>query len=554
VLVLGIFSFLTKKENILFRVTPAISIFILGLVNIISAITPTLPGRLSLLRKWIPIEAIQASGWFVLFSGIAMLMLAVFLFRGIKSAWKIAIFLAAVSLFANLAKGIDWEEAIVTTIVLIFLLISRDQYISKKVTPIRKVFWFPSIISFLFVLVFGTFGFYSLDLKHFNIDFTFWESFKETITAFFLMNVDLKPGTTFGKTFLFSIHIMGLLTMILWVYQALKPYISRGSSLREEEVLLAKSLLTKYGNSSLDYFKTYKDKSFWFNADKSSFVSYKTSLDFAFVLENPVAINESVLKTTILDFDKFCENNGLKPVYYRIPEISLDIYKQMDKIFLPIGEEGVIDLKCFSTNGSDKKATRNAVNKLSKSGFLFKAYEPPLKDGFIQQIKAVSDEWLFEMKHKELVFAQGIFDENELKTQPVFTVENPEGRIEAFVNLIPNFSPGEANFDLMRKTNSAPNGTMDFLFVKMFEQMKLMGYSYCNIGLVPMSGIQQPHSIGESSMKLAYEKLKSFSQYRSLYQFKEKFDPSWRMTYLVYDEAFDLIFIPRALKNLMRNK
>jgi phosphatidylglycerol lysyltransferase len=342
--------------------------------------------------------------------------------------------------------------------------------------------------------------------------------------------------------------------MILWVYQALKPYISRGSSLREEEVFVAKSLLTKYGNSSLDYFKTYKDKSFWFNADKSSFVSYKTSLDFAFVLENPVAKDEIILKTTIIDFDKFCENNGLKPVYYRIPEASLEIYKQMDKIFLPIGEEGVIDLNSFSINGSDKKAMRNAINKLSKSGFIFKAYEPPLKDGFIQQIKAVSDEWLNETKHKELVFAQGIFDESELKTQHIFTVENPEGRIEAFVNLIPDHTPGEANFDLMRKSNSAPNGTMDFLFVKMFGQMKIMGYSSCNIGLVPMSGIQQPNSIGESSIKLAYEKLKSFSHYRSLYQFKEKFDPSWRMTYLVYDEAFDLIFIPRALKNLMRNK
>src|SRR5690606_30527239 len=109
------------------------------------------------------------------------------------------------------------------------------------------------------------------------------------VTAGFLLNVDLTPGTSFGKSFLFGLHILGLLNMIFWVYLLLRPYIFKSDLPILKEKQLAKLLVEKYGNSSLDYFKTYVDKQFWFNDDKSGFISFKIAYDFALVLENPVA-------------------------------------------------------------------------------------------------------------------------------------------------------------------------------------------------------------------------------------------------------------------------
>ncbi len=167
-------------------------------------------------------------------------------------------------------------------------------------------------------------------------------------------------------------------------------------------------------------------------------------------------------------------------------------------------------------------------------------------------MKSVSDGWLADMERSELVFSQGLFDEKELKSQVVLSLENAEGKVVGFVNLIPHYIQGEANFDLMRKTEVAPNGTMDFLFVYMFQYLKENGFTRCNMGMVPMSGIDAPRNMQERLIKLAYNRIQAFSHYRSLRDFKDKFDPTWQMMYLAYSAPFDLIYLPSALETVVK--
>ncbi len=551
VLLLGLAALILKKDNLFLRIFPALLLFILGIVNIISAITPALPLRLKALKEIIPLTAIHTSIWLVLFSGLFMLAVAVYLIKGLKNAWIIALILTGISLFAHLTKGIDWEEAIIAFITLCTLLFTQKQYFIKRDASFDKQLWLPAIVSFVTVLIFGMIGFYFIDKNHFGSDFSLWESLQETITAFFLQNIDLNPLTSFSKIFLFSVHILGAFTISFWVFLILKPLIRKKTVPVEESKLLAKQLVLNYGKGSLDYFKTYYDKLFWFNAEKTGFISYKITGNYAIVLENPVAKDNETLEKIIIDFEVYCKINGLRTVYYRIPKSSLEMYIKLQKKSLLIGMEAVVNLASFTIEGSEKKAIRNAVNKLSKAGFIFKVNEPPQKESFLQQLKSVSSEWLLDMEREEMVFSQGLFSVNELKEQTIFTIESNEGKIVGFVNMIPNFIACEANFDLMRKTTDAPNGTMDFLFVKMFEHLKLKEYLSCNLGMVPLSGIDNPKNILEQAMKTAYEKMKIFSQYKNLYNFKEKYDPTWSETYLVFNESFDLTLIPSALKKIM---
>ncbi|MFA5297795.1 MAG: phosphatidylglycerol lysyltransferase domain-containing protein [Lutibacter sp.] len=553
VLLLGLAALIFKKDNLFLRIFPAFLLFILGIVNIISAITPSLPERLKLLSEIIPIAAIHTSIWLVLFSGAFLLAVAVFLIKGLKNAWIIAVILTSISLFGHLTKGIDWEEAIIAFITLCSLLFTHKQYFLKRDASFDKQLWFPAVVSFLTVLIFGTIGFYFIDKNHFGTNFSLWESLEETLTAFFLQNTDLNPYTSFSKIFLFSVHILGALIIAFWLFIFLKPFIRKKIVPAEESKMLAKQLVTNYGKGSLDYFKTYNDKLFWFNTEKTGFVSYKITGNYAIVLENPITKDNDSLEKIIIDFDNYCKINGLRAAYYRVPKSSIEIYENLHKKTLLIGREAVVNLETFTIEGNEKKGIRNAINKLSKSGFLFKINEPPQKESFLQQLKSVSSDWLLDMDRKEMVFSQGLFSVKELKEQTIFTIESNEGKIVGFVNMIPNFMVGEANFDLMRKTTDAPNGTMDFLFVKMFEQLKLNGYLSCNLGMVPLSGIDNPKNILEQAMKTAYEKIKIFSQYKNLYNFKEKYDPTWTETYLVFNEPFDLTFIPSALKKIMED-
>jgi len=67
-----------------------------------------------------------------------------------------------------------------------------------------------------------------------------------------------------------------------------------------------------------------------------------------------------------------------------------------------------------------------------------------------------------------------------------------------------------------------------------------------------MSVLDDPHTFKEKSMKLAYEKIRSFSHYKGLRDYKEKFVTVWTNKYLIYDHDYDLLQIPRALTRVIK--
>jgi len=153
----------------------------------------------------------------------------------------------------------------------------------------------------------------------------------------------------------------------------------------------------------------------------------------------------------VQSFDKFCTENGFVGIYYRIPQQSLNLYLDLGKKSFPIGEEAIVDLTTFTMDGGKMKTTRSAINRLTSEGFDIKVYQPPIKEGLLQKLEMVSNNWLIEMNEKEIAFTQGVFDRTILKGQTIITVEDKEEKVFAFLNLIPDFAPGEATYDLMRK-------------------------------------------------------------------------------------------------------
>ena len=81
---------------------------------------------------------------------------------------------------------------------------------------------------------------------------------------------------------------------------------------------------------------------------------------------------------------------------------------------------------------------------------------------------------------------------------------------------------------------------IDFILVEMFTYLINRGYSYINIGFAPMSGINDPHNFPEQSMRFMYEKFKSFSHYKGLRAYKEKFFPQWHNKFLIYQLNMEL--------------
>ena len=460
VLVLGLIALVWRRDLVVYRVWPAVLLFVLGTINVWSALTPALVDRLRTLRELLPLGAIQLSNGIVLISGILLLLLSYYLLRGYRRAYVAALALALDSLAGHLAKGIDWEEASLAAVTAASLLVTRREYFVSG-----------------------------------------WSTLPVPTPA----SVDR-----------------------------------------------ARQLVRDHGRSSLDYFKTYSDKLLWFDLEGRGFVAYRTALGYAVVLEGPVCADSLTRRKLIEAFDGFARGLSLRTGYYRVAETDRAEYLAAGKLLFPIGEEATVDLTTWSLQGSSRKELRNALNKMTKQGFAFAATPPPQQPAFLQQLRAVSDDWLREADRSELAFSQGTFAEDELAAQTILSVRHADGRIVAFVNVIPSGVAGEATFDLMRKTTDAPNGAMDFLFCHLFDYFRDAGFTRCNLGMVPMSGIENPATPQEQALKLAYERLRAFAHYRSLRHFKEKFDPEWQMMYLAYSAPIDLLELPLALERVVR--
>jgi len=550
-MVLGIGSFAWRGRQLFVRIAPALLIFILGLINIISVVTPPLHPRLKLIRTFLPLPAINASNALVLFIGLALLITSAYMFKGLKNAWRLALLLSVLSLIGNLTKALDYEEAIFAGIIIILLLISRSQYRIRSSPKWIRLGLLSVAIIFLSALIFGFISFYFIDVKHFGIDFTWRQSLAYTINSFFLGGDNPpRPLTTFGHQFIWLIHILGFLSWGFLLFTLIKPFLKiepPNESGRER----AKFLLSQYGNSSIDYFKIYRDKLLFFSELHDAFVSYRIANGFAIVLEEPVCAQEN--KAEVLEeFYKQCSKMGLRTAFYRVDENSILWFEQLRKQKIFIGQEAILDVENFTLEGRDKRSLRNALNSLQKKGYTTTIHKAPLQNDLVIKLKKISDEWLAAFNKEEQVFSQGLFDPMEIIHQDVITITDADRNMAAFLNIIPDYSPGECTYDLIRKTADAPGGCMDALIIKMVDYAKEYNCHYINLGLVPMTGIMQPNSPAEQLIKYASEKLKRFKQYQGLRNFKEKYATIWEDKFLVYENDYDLLQLPSALNKVMQ--
>jgi phosphatidylglycerol lysyltransferase len=547
----GLLAFLLKGKHLFLRIAPAVSIFFLGLINILSVVTPPIKERVRLVRDFIPADTIHTTNIFILFMGIGLMVTAAFLLKGLRNAWWIAIVISFISIFGHLIKALDYEEAFAAALVFTILLFTRDHYKLKSNPKLISTGIRVALLSFVAVLLIGFIGFYFLEHRHFGTDFTWRQSILYSVRGFMLLDLSgLKPLTHFAREFLTSFHILGLLSWAFLFYSLIRPYLKTGHLLPDHRKK-ASSLLDQYGSSAVDHFKLSDDKLIFLSHQEEGFISYRVSGSFAVALEEPVCAKEHKL-VVLKEFENYCTGLGFKTAFYRIDENSLGYFTRMKKKNLLIGQEAILDIRSFDLCGRSKKSLRNGLNSLQRKGYTTIYCPAPHDTFFLADLKLISDEWLKAYGKKEMSFSQGIFDENTLKDQDIIASFDAEGRPVAFLNIIPDFVPGECTYDLIRKTATAPGGCMDALIIGLIDYAKQKGFHFLNLGLAPLSGFTQPENTAEQMMKFAYLRIKRFRQHQGLREFKEKYASQWVNKYLIYSNDFDLLQLPRTLNKIMQ--
>ncbi len=513
-------------------------VVLIALVNVWSAVTPSAPERLTLIRDIFSLELREFSRFTTALAGFALLLLSRSLIRLKRTAWWVTLLALVLSIITHLVKGLDYEEAIFASVIVVLLLVTRKQYVAKPDLPSLMQGLRVLLLALGFTLLYGAVGFFYLD-RQFGSRFGVFASLIETFKMFLFIPQPL-PETRLARWFLDSVYLIASSSFAIALIALLRPVILR--SLPGQDALAkAERIVETYGKSGLARFTILGDKQFYFAGD-SAFVSYKPSAGVGLALGDPIGDEDAIAKA-IQGFKQHCLSHGWKPVFYQTLPDYLENYKAAGFVVLPIGQEAVVDLKSFSLQGAQGKNLRSTINKFSKAGYQTKLYPPPQTEELLITLKLISDNWL-KVKHgSEKSFSLGAYSHDYIEGCPIMSVEDSTGRIVAFSNLISEYQKNELTLDLMRYDETAPNDTMFYLFIQLLLYAQQEGFDSFNLGLVALAGLaeQDDASRAEKLLNLIYQRFNQFYNFQGLYLFKSKFHPNWETRYLIYPSQGDLL-------------
>lgn len=522
-----------------------------GVVNVLSVINPSLPERRVLLQSVFPLEFLHISRFLTLLIGFALVVLSINIFKKKIRALHLSLALAALSVVFHLTKGLDYEEAALSLVLVGALLVSRKEFTVRSSVPDVRSGVLGFLAAAAVVLGYGILGFWFLDKRHFGVEFDALDSIRKTLAFLsWAGDPELVPRTRYARWFLDSLYLISVTGLLYALYSLFRPVIYRLRTLPKERAE-AGEIVARHGRSSMEYFKLWPDKSYFFSASGRSFLAYKVGRNFALVLADPVG-PEDEIGGTIEGFAGYCREHDWKLAFHQTLPDLLPLYRELGFRRLKIGDEGIVDLSAFSLDGKQNKHLRHYANMFDKLGFRAEMREPPVPDDVLAAVRRVSDDWLGIPGRKERGFTQGTFGTEYVRRTPLFTVADGEGKVQAFANIIPSFRPGETTIDLMRHRADAPHGVMDYLFVELFARQKQKGFSRFNLGMAPMSGFgeKEESSAEERAVHSFLRRLDFLFSYQGLFNYKKKFATSWEPRYVVYRNVLDLPRLAMALSRV----
>jgi phosphatidylglycerol lysyltransferase len=465
---------------------------------------------MSILRELFPMEFLHLSTLFTMIFGFGLIVSSLSILRRKKRAFRVVLIMASLSILFHLTKGLDYEEAIFSTLLVSLLLLSRKSFrVSSRAIGTPRQLAIRIGVATIAAVTYVFVSYLKIAPR--------WDHWFSTLSHFM------------AATFVTYLFIL--------LYRPVKYRFLE----RPNDRAHAADVLSRYGRTTQDFFKIWPDKSFFFSDSGRSFIAFSVGNNCAVVLGDPAGPAEE-FPELIQKFSEHCRLNDWRLAFHKATPEILDTYRQQGFRRFKVGDEAIVDLTAFTLEGKAQKDVRTKFNQLEKTGIRAVRYDTPIADDVLLQLREVSDEWLGIPGRRERGFALGCFDPDYVRATTIFAAVDVSGRILAFVNLIPSYKKGEATIDLMRRRTVAPNGIMDYLFGKLFLELKKDGYQRFNMGMAPMAGFQpfETVSTGERLIHRLFQKLNFLFSFSGLRAYKAKFASSWEPRYLVFRNFTDL--------------
>ncbi|MFZ5725786.1 MAG: phosphatidylglycerol lysyltransferase domain-containing protein [Pseudomonadota bacterium] len=420
--------------------------------------------------------------------------------------------LAAAILF-SLAKGGDYEEALILTGIVAALQWSRAAFYRRTalIDAPLSTGWIAAALTAILASAFA--GFFAY--KHVAYSGSLWWQFS--------LNGDA-PRFLRAQ---FGIAVL-LAGLALWRLFAPSARASRSSAIGFEQLEPALALADR-----TDAFLALTgDKRFLLADEGDAFLMYRTLGANWIVMGDPVG-NEDRWSDLLWKLREKADAAQGRILLYQIGARTLPHAIDLGLSIVKYGEEAEVDLAAFTLAGPQAKSLRHAERRTAQEGAEFAVIAAADVPAHIAELRAVSNDWLRAKKQREKAFSLGSFDPAYIARFPCAVVRI-DGRIVAFANILATANGAEMSVDLMRHVAALPYGVMDFLFIRLMQYARDRGFRRFTLGIAPLAGVDGRRLAPTWARGAAFlfrhgEMLYGFEGLRS---YKAKFATHWEPRYI----------------------
>lgn len=520
---------------------------LVGLVDLVSAISHADRMRLQALTRVVPGALTTASAAATLVTGVLLLMLAQALRRRKRRAWRAVVTLLTGSVALHVLKGLDVEEAALAAALLIGLVVWRDEFRAKgdPRTRWRGVAAFLGLATASLAL-----GMLLVGQRHQELagPYRFSTALEHVAVGLIGVQGPLRwendeRGRRADDLVGDALFALGLLTVVTTAYLVLRPAEPR-PLLSDDDEQRMRELLARHGSrDSLGYFALRRDKSVVWSPTGTACIAYRVVSGVMLASGDPLG-DPGAWPDAIAAFLAMAADHAWVPAAMGCSEAAGTAWTRAGLSALEIGDEAVVEVDQFTLEGRAMRNVRQAVGRVERAGYtceVRRVRDISADESASLQRQAAA--WRGTETERGFSMALGRFgDPRDPDCVAVLALH--DGALRAFLHFVP-WGPDGLSLDLMRRDRSADNGLNELLIVRAVEAAASLGVTRLSLNFaVFRSSLERGERLGAGPFLKAWRSVLLFAsrwfQIESLYRFNAKFRPVWEPRFVCYPTARDL--------------
>jgi lysylphosphatidylglycerol synthetase-like protein (DUF2156 family) len=345
-------------------------------------------------------------------------------------------------------------------------------------------------------------------------------------------------------------HLVGPVFWLAVVLGALPALFGDSWHAAQGEAARARRLVER-GGDSLSFMATWPGNAYWLAPGGESVITYRVVGGVALTIGGPIGAPGDV-RALVEGFARHCDDNGWIPVFYSVDDRLAPAFRSLGWHARVVAEEAVLNPLEIDFVGRKWQKVRSSINRAGREGMraVWGAWGE-LPRHVTRQIIEISEEWVAAKELPQMGFTLGDLDEARDPAVRLMVALDAEDHVQAITSWLPVFRDGVVvgyTNDLMRRRPGGTHGAMEFTIAEVISRLRGEGIGLLSLSAAPLArrGGADGDALDRMLDRLS-QRLEPVYGFRSLLDFKRKFQPALRPLLIAYPDAAALPAIGFAL-------